>query len=400
MTEPQISFGRLIGTSIITKFQISTVRQLFSPFLPIIAAGLGIDVVVLGQMLGVRDLTSLLTPVIGASADRIGYRTTLRFCLLLTAFGSLIIGSSTNLWLFTLGIIITGIGSAAFSPVLHAYCSIFLPYAKRARGLGMVEYSWALTSIVGLSTAGVIIEWYGWRTPFLLLGTTLLFMWFLLGALPTRSSLTEDATADSSRTPTVSRWQMLRSFFQVETNRRSTYSTILIRGFISFAAMQWIMTYGLWFSTQYALTAAQLGGLALILGCFDLVGSVCVSLFTDRLGKRKSVILGTTVALIGSLAIPWLDIAIMPALIGLAVTRTGFEFGIVSTLPLLSQQVSGQPGKILSLGSSASWLGGGLASIMGPWLYVNYGIGGNSMAAFVGFGMALALLLLWVNEGE
>jgi len=369
MTEPQISFRRLIATGIIAKFQVTTVRQLFSPFLSIIAAGLGIDVVLLG---------------------------TLRFCLLLVAFGALIIGSSTNLSLFALGIIITGIGSAAFNPVLHAYCSIFLPYAKRARGLGMVEYSWALVSIVGLSTAGIIIEQYGWRAPFLLLGTMLLFTWFLLGILPPRNKVTE-VTYTS---PTFNRWERLLSFFRMETNGRSTYCTILIRGLVSFAAMQWLMTYGLWFSREYGLTAAQLGGLALVLGCFDLIGCVCVSLFTDRLGKRRSVLIGSTVALIGSLAIPWLDIGIVPALVGLAITRTGFEFGVVSTLPLLSQQVSSQLGKTLSLGSSASWIGSGLASIMGPWLYVNYGVGGNSVAACVGFGVAIVLLLLWVNEGE
>jgi len=400
MNQPSISFPRLIITGIITRFQISTVRQLFNPFLPVIAAGLGMDVVILGQLLGLRDLTSLLTPIIGNSADRIGYRLTLRTCLLLVAFGALIIGSSTNLWLIGLGILMTGIGSSAYSPVLHAYVSAFLPYNRRARGLGMIEYSWAMTSIVGLSAAGLIIQQYGWRAPFIISGILLLLMWFLLGSLPKR--IQKDTQTDPQADPEAGRtlWLQLRAFFELGAGSRSVYSAIGTRFCIAFGAMQWIIVYGLWFSTEYGSTPAQLGAIALILGCFDLVGSVCVSLFTDGLGKRASVLLGTAIALLGSLAIPWLDTTFISALVGLAITRTAFEFGIVSTLPLLSQQVSGQSGKVLALGSSASWLGGGLATVLGPWAYVNYGIVGNSLISVVGFSAAVLLLWGWVDEGE
>ena len=48
-----------------------------------------------------------------------------------------------------------GLGIACFVPNLHAYLSARLPYSLRARGLGMVEYSWALTGIIGAVALGI-----------------------------------------------------------------------------------------------------------------------------------------------------------------------------------------------------------------------------------------------------
>ena len=80
----------------------------------------------------------------GALADRRGYRDVMQIGLFLNALGYFIVGSSINVWMAAIGMMLGGLGHFVFGPTLQAYLSARLPYAQRARGLGILEYSWAL----------------------------------------------------------------------------------------------------------------------------------------------------------------------------------------------------------------------------------------------------------------
>jgi len=389
---PTLSFKRLIGTNIAVKFQLDVINQIFNPFLTIIAVGFGIDVVTLGRLLSLRSLAGITTPFIGSLAESIGYRTMIRLCLFATAIGSFLIGISTNLSTAVAGLLLTGIATAGFVPVIHAYSSAYLPYEKRARGMGIIEYSWALASIVGLSIMGVVINSYGWRAPFLILGVGLLIAWLVFGTMPEapRQEKREQIGEES-----LSLDQKIKTFFDLGPNARSAYSAICAQGFTFFAAMQLTIAYGAWFATEYGLDPIQLGQVALVVGCFDLLGSISVSLFTDRIGKQRSCLIGNIGMLLGFILLPWLNTGTLLAIFSLALIRGFFEFAIVSAFPLLSIQDPEQPAKVLSLGSTFTWIAGAGAGLTGPWLYVNYGI--NSVAIISSISVCVAILFLWMR---
>ena len=142
----ELSFARLITTSIAARIIVDTGVQIFNPFLPLIAAGLGTSVVVMGQLVGLRSAMGLLSPAFGAAADRSSYRLVLRIGLLLTAAGMLIVGSSSSVWPAALGMVVAGSGIAAFVPTLHAYLSTRLPYSRR-------HAAWACWNTRGRSPA-------------------------------------------------------------------------------------------------------------------------------------------------------------------------------------------------------------------------------------------------------
>ncbi len=397
-TANDISFLRLIGISSLAKLLVDTNTQIFSPFLPIIATGLGIDVVTLGRLLSLRSAVGILAPFFGTLADRRGYRLVLRLGLWLTAAGMFLIGSSHQLWMVALGMVATGLGVSAFIPTLQAYVSARLPYAQRARALGMVEYSWAFTGIVGLSLIGWLIEATSWRTPFFLLGVGMVIMSFVFAGLPAVHAQAGMASQPITPAAPTNFWLRIRGFFALGANARSTYST-LFAGMLTFmAAFQIMLIYGAWLNEQYHLDAAQLGLVALVLGLFDLTASVSVSLFTDRIGKRRSVLMGNLGALVGYLLLPWLNTTIFLTVFGIALARGCFEFAIVSHFPLLSEQVPLQRGKVMTLGSAMLLLGSTLASFSGPWLYTHYGVVGVSTLSAILVCLAIALLLTWVNE--
>ncbi len=179
-----LSFRRLIGTSMVSKLFVDIGSQIFNPFLSLIATGLGLGVVELGRIVGLRNVMGILAPLSGALADRFGYRLIIRVALLVSASGCLLVGLSSSLWMLGLAVLLMGLGTSVFVPNMQAFVSGHLPYKLRARGLGMIEYSWALTGIVGLSLIGFLIAATGWRTPFFLLAAGQVIMSLVFGALP------------------------------------------------------------------------------------------------------------------------------------------------------------------------------------------------------------------------
>ena len=164
------------------------------------------------------------------------------------------------------------------------------------------------------------------------------------------------------------------AIFNLRTNRRSAYATILAGALSYFAAMQIMIAHGAWLADQYGLDPAQLGFVAFIFGWFDLAASVSVSLFTDRIGKRRSVLIGIAGSLVGYALMPVLNTSVTLAVVAIAFARMCFEFNIVSHFPLLSEQVPAQRGQAMTLGSAAALVAGTVAGFSGPWLLVTLGV--------------------------
>lgn len=373
---------------------------MFNPFLPIFAAGLNTDVVVMGRLVALRSSMGLFAPFFGSLADRIGYRLVMSTALLGGAVGMLLIGSSQGIGQASIGMVLLGLSLAAFVPTLQAYLGARLPYEQLARGMGMLEYSWALTGIFGLSLMGLLIASTGWRTPFYILSAGLLLGFFVFRTLP---SAREHAPAPGiSATPQPQRNVFRRAldFFRIETNAASTYATIFATAFSFFGAMQLMIVHGIWFADQYRFGARELGFVALLFGCFDLLASVSVSLFTDRFGKRRSVILGVVGSLLGYLLIPLVNSTMIPAIVSASVARGFFEFAIVANLPLLSGQSPNQRGKVMTLSTALALGVSTIASFTAPALYTQIGISGIALISAASALIALLLLVTRVREGS
>lgn len=394
---PEITFARLLGISMAARFLVDTGIQTFNPFLPIIAAGLGVDIVTLGRLLGIQNLVGLVSPGLGALAERRGYRLVMRLSLLSGALGFLLIGISRQLVTALAGMVLIGLCLAGFIPTLVAYLSTRLPYARRARGLGILEYSWALSGIVGMMMVGQLIALAGWRAPFFVLTGGLLVMVTIFGWLPAaRAGLSPQPVSQGQITKS---WrQRAVRFFDLGAGARSAYSAILASTLNFIALMQFNLAYGAWLSEQYGIGPVQLGTVALLLGCFDLCASVSVSLFTDRIGKRRSVLLGAGGAAVGYASLPLFDVGLAPAVLAFAVTRGFAEFFIVSSISLLSEQVPAQRAKVMTLNVAVMQIGFTVAGFSGPWLYTYYGVSGLALCSTLVLAAGGLVVLLQVRE--
>ena len=403
-SQPEQQVGPLIGIGLLTRLVIDTGVQIFYPFLPIIAGGMGITTITLGRLIGLRGIMGLFSPLFGTLADRRGYRRVMQIALLLGGLGFVIIGVSRNLWMTTVGVMTFGLGAYAFTPTLQAYLSSRLPYSRRARGLGILEYAWALAGIVGLFLAGILIEATSWRTPFVLFGVLLLVAVFVYGRLPARPQ-TEQLIGKT--TPLLSPKQdeapfmvRVRRFLDMGENARSVWSVIFTSAFLMFGAFNFFISYGSWLVEDFGLGAAALGRVALVLGISDLVGSVSVSLFSDGIGKRRSVLIGALASGIGFFVLPFFNVGLITAVIGIFIARSFFEFAVVSNMTVLSEQVKEQRGKVLTIGSAVALTGSSVVGFTGPWAFDTFGVWGLGILSGCAMLVAFFLTLSFTVEPE
>ncbi len=395
------SFRQLLAVAIATRLVIDTKTQFFNPFLATVAAGVGLDVVTMGRLVSLRSAMGLAAPFFGALADSRGYRRIMRLGLLMAAAGTLIIGLSNSLWLLALGMVLSGLGLSSFVPTLQAYVSARLPYERRAQGIGILEYAWALASIVGLSLMGLLIEAQGWRAPFFVIAAGMVLGWVAFAFMP---SAREDGQGERlepvMRLSAVNLPQRVLAFFRLESNNRSTYALILANALFFFAQFHILIIHGGWLQAEYGLSPAALGTIALIQGVADLGGSVLVSLITDRIGKRRAVLSGMIGVFVIYAALPFANVALLPVVITLALMRFFFEFGIVSNISLVSEQVPAQRGKVMTLSAAFTLTASTLAGLTGPWAYTEFGVMGLGPVAAVCVAVAVVLIAGFVKERD
>ena len=154
----------------VTRAVHDVAMRMVYPFVPEIAAGLGVSVAQVGLLISLRNGMGIVAPAFGAMSDRVGHRRSAMLGLEMLGLGLLITGLANGMALAAIGFILTGIGSAIFIPTLLAYVSDRVPYARRGRVTGAIEMTWGLAGMIGVPIVGLIITAIGWRAPFIILG--------------------------------------------------------------------------------------------------------------------------------------------------------------------------------------------------------------------------------------
>lgn len=390
------SIAKLMGSVLIMRTVMDTSTKLFFPYLSVIAAGLGTTTVELGKLLSWRDLASLLSPFLGATADKRGYRKVIAACLAASGAGLLTIYFSQSTTGFLIGIMLAALGGAGAGPNIVAYLSHRLPWDRRSRGLGIIEYAWGLASIIGVSASGLLIAATNWRMPFLIIGClafvfAVVYLWFP----PARQGLDEPIPQDDADRLTGMAW--LQDFFDLGPNRRSAWFTLVGDSLTRFAGFLLFINFGTWLADQFDLDAAGIAAAVFWLGFSDITGSVLVSLLGDRIGKRTSVIVGTLLGALFFGLLPYWTGGFFVVVIGIFLARACFEFSIVSYLVLASEQSPEHRGKMMTLRVAFSLVSSFSSARFGPQLYEAFDVAGFAWPAAVSLALSAVIAILFVQ---
>jgi len=309
--------------------------------------------------------------------------------LVLLAIGLGLIGAANGVFVAAIGCIISGIGSALYIPTLIAYVSERVPFARRGRVTGTIEMTWAISGMIGVPLVGLLIGSQGWRAPFIGLAVAS----FVCAALTL--FLEETNLARASGSIGVLQIKPSQGFRLAALRHNRSAIVFMLVWFMLFFTFENIQVgYGSWFEQHFGLNAAERGGTQTLFGIFEVVASASSSAFLDRIGKKRGVTGGLIVVLIGyGLLVTIGQVDLWLALAAISVAFLGFEFSVVSGIPIMSEQMPHARGTMLALGVTAGSLGRMTGDLTGSALTAGPGfIAAAMISAIIA---VFTLILFW-----
>ena len=152
--------------------------------------------------------------------------------------------------------------------------------------------------------------------------------------------------------------------------------------------------------SRVRLSIAALGGTPVLIALVELSAEGSTVAFTDRIGKRRAVGAGMVVAAIGFGSLALLGDRYGLCMVVLLAGIGGFEFTVVSSIPLSTEVRRTGRAKYVSWMIVATSIGkAGGAAVAAP-LFGAWGIEANAILAAGANLVALGNLVAWVRESD
>jgi DHA1 family inner membrane transport protein len=345
------------------------------PFLASISDDFGVSLSRLGVALMITELAMGASPLLGSFVDRVHRRTAMAGGLLGISAAAVVAATSPNMWIFIVGILLISVFKFFFDIGLTAWVNDHVDYERRGRVIGITETSWALGLLVGVTIMGLVASQSSWRWGYAVGAGAVGLMAVVVGArldphdVP-GSQRGRDVGADS---------RMPR------------------RGYLVFGAMFFLMassqsmfvTFGSWLEDEFGFTEAGIAAVAFGLGAFELLASITSARRTDVWGKERSAIAGAALIVPSGILLAILHTRQAPGLVLLGLFLLGFEFAIVSLLPLAANLIPDSPGRGLGIVLAGGMLGRASMSVIATAAFDRFGI---DVPALVGALMATGMI--------
>ena len=373
---------------LVARTTLNSSFRIVYPFLPSIARGLDISLAAAGGLVTLRQVAGLAAPFLGPLADLRSRRGVMEVALLIFAMAGLLLAGIGTLPAAAVAFTLFGVAKILYDPTMHAYVGDTVPYAARARAIGLVELAWSGAWLIGVPAAGFLIERFGWQAPWAaLFGMGLFSLVLTRVGLP----LSRRPPGLSGRKRAIA---MLLTTWRDLLRRRRVVVLLLTSLLMTTAVEAPFIVYGAWLETAFGLSLSTLGLASIVVGLAELAGEFGTALLTDRFGKRRSVLFGLVGLAASLFLLPVLArLGLVAALGGVALVTLSFEFAIVSLIPLATELVPEARASLLSLNMTAFSLGRILGAVGGSWLWQGHA-GAIALNATAGAVCALLAALL------
>jgi len=380
-----------LGCAVLARLVVNTARRMAYPFGPALGRGLGVPLEAISSLIAINQATIMLSPVFGLLADRWGYRLTMLGGLMIFALGMLAGGLFPVFAVLAFTMIAVGVTKGSYDPALLAYVGEQVPFARRGLAIGLIELAWAGSSFVGLPLVGLMIDRWGWRSPFLALGVL-----GLLGLLLLRVMI----PADSAQRQRANRTGGLLSNWQLLISHPAALGALAFNFLLCAGNDLLAVIYGAWLEQDYGLHVVALGLTgATVIGLAELAGEGLTAALSDRVGLRRAALGGAAATVLSYLLLPFIGHGLAPALLGLFLTFVSFEFAIVTSMSLFTETLPQARATVMSSNLAAASAGRMLGALLGVALWRGGGLPANALVAAVFSWLAL-IGLVWGWRGR
>lgn len=376
---------------LVGRWTLQTAFRVVYPLLPFLAGSFAVDLSTASLLVTVQVSANLVSPLGGMLADRRGERATMVWGLGCFCLGTLLCTLASSFLLFLAGYGLIGLSSALYHASAQAYASARTPYTQRGRILGILELSWALAALIGVSTLTQVADSTHSRAALfvilLVLGSVTLLTTHI-GLDPFQSP---DSVQQQHAPPRIGAMAVLHS--PILGALGLVFGMMMAAEFI-------FVSYAVWLERDFGATVNQVGLVLALLGVVELIGSGGSALVVDRFGKRRSVLIGLVVCGVAQVLLPFSSGNWPLFLVAFLVFDLGFEYALVSFFPLVSGALPQARGTILALTAAIVGLARLCGSLVGPALWERGGFEAIGVLAAAVSTISLVIGLLFLREGQ
>ncbi len=365
MTNNPKHFAGFISIATLSKLLFNIIRRLVYPFAPEFARGLNVDLSAITSVIAINQATALLGPVGAGFADKYGYRILMLFSLGILAIGTLAAGLIPVYSVLVICLFLSGLAKSIFDPSLQAVIANFIPFEKRGKIIGITELSWAGSTLIGIPLAGIIIERFSWQTPFLIIGGLCIVCFFIILKIMPKDK--RKTRASKTRTRMMTNWKTI-------IKNRKVLGILSFVFFMSLANDNLFVIYGAWLEQSYSLSLTAIGFGTVFIGLSEILGEGCTVFFSDRIGLKKSIIIGVSLCTCAYFLLPVLNIGLTYVLAGLFLVFFTFEFTIVTSMSLSTELVPELRASTMSAFFAIAGIGRVAGAFSGGIVWSRYGL--------------------------
>jgi predicted MFS family arabinose efflux permease len=372
-----------VGIATLCRLVLNSARRFAYPFAPALSRGLGVSLTAITSIIAVNQATAIIGIFFGPLADRLGYRLMMMAGLCMLAGGMLAAGFLPFYGVVLVALFLAGLGKSAFDPAIQAYVGERVPFKRRGLIIGVLEFSWAGSTLLGIPLIGILIGYFGWRSPFFAMGVAGLLCIVALSIL-----IPKDSKRPVSRQTTLGLWNAWGKLIR----QRTALGAIGFAFFVSAANDNLFVVYGAWLEKSFNLSIVALGLGTSIIGVAELFGEGLTAAISDWLGLKRSVLIGLSLCVISYGVLPLLGQTFPLSLSGLFFIFLTYEFTIVSALSLCTELLPEIRATMMSGFLGAAGMGRVVGALIGGPIWLK---GGILMTGFVSAAISsLGLLCL------
>lgn len=372
-----------VGMATGCRFLFNSAKRFPYPFAPALSRGLGVPLTAITSLIAINQATGLFSPLFGPLSDRWGYRLMMLVSLGLLAAGLLAGGLLPYYVAIMVALFLAGLGKSIFDPALQAYLGKMVPYQRRGLVIGIIEFGWSGSSLVGLPFIGLLMDRVDWQSPFLILGGLSLLALVALGKL---------ISAEDSRPAAHGASLNFRQAWQQMRHNRAALSLLAFSFLIGLANDNLYVVYGAWLEGTFALSIVALGMASSVIGAAEMIGEGLTASIADRLGLKRAIISGLVLSTLSYLLLPWLDQALPLALAGLFFVFLSFEFAVVTTISLATEVLPGARATMMASFMAAMSIGRVIGALAGGPIWLAGSIVATGLISTAATALALAAL--------
>jgi len=347
------------------------------PFLAIIAKGFDASIEDIGIALAISELTGLTSPMAGRLVDRLTHRMSMLLGLIGTTIGCVIAALSPNLLVFGIGVTVLALTKQSFDLGLGAWIADHVKYEQRGRIVGLTETAWALGLLVGVSAMGVITAVSSWRVAYWVgIASLVAFIVVIAGRINAQPRATHVHVHGAPKRITGRAWLVVATMFCIMASAQNLF-----------------VTFGAWLEDDFGFGAARISAVGFLVGGIELVASTSSARLTDSWGKENSIALGALLIVPSGILLALGGSNLVVGVVAVIIYFMGFEFSVVSLLPVATQLVPNNPGAGLGWVLGAGTVGRAVMARVATTSYSEYGIAAPALIGAV-FGVLGALCIL------